>query len=87
MWGMGEMLFLKIFESVHNVQIDPVEAGGEDTVQVAVALAANQILPFGIPVADFVIARPRRVLTGQPCGFVPLPRNLPIVAVILRLPY
>ena len=64
---------LEILKSIHNVQIDPVEAGEEDAVQVAVAGTADEVLPPGNPVADLVVAGPVGVLAGQPHRLVPLP--------------
>ena len=51
-------LILKIFKGIHDVEVNSVEAGGEDAVEVAIASTADDLLPFGTPIADFEIAWP-----------------------------
>ena len=57
----------------------------KDAVEIAVAGAADNFLPVGIPVMHLVVALPVRIFLVEPHGAVLFPRRLPVVAVAFCL--
>ena len=85
--GRGDALLvlLQVLEHVALVEVDAVEALALHPVEVAVAGAAHQPLPAGLPEADRVVLRPVRVLAQQPVRLAALPRRLPVGPIAFRL--
>ena len=58
----------KIFEGIDDVEVNSVETGIENFLQIGIFSAEDDVLPFGVPLGDLIISLPQRIFFFKPCG-------------------